>query len=221
MNMVILTRKYDDVPLCEKEILRYALCREADSSVSGLLKECLEEALEKKNYKICYVILPVKIRGELCDFGILNLKSEKLAQNLDGCEEAIIFAATAGIGIDRLISKYSRLSPAKALMIQAIGTEMIEKLCDMFCEDIEKEKACQTHPRFSPGYGDLPLETQKDFFAVLDCGKRIGIALNDSLLMSPSKSVTAIAGLGKSKTKTKNKCVDCEKQDCIFRRGVL
>ena len=43
-----------------------------------------------------------------------------------------------------------------------------------------------TRPRFSPGYGDLPLTVQKDFFRVLDCTRKIGLSLNDSLLMSPS-----------------------------------
>jgi len=51
-------------------------------------------------------------------------------------------------------------------------------------------------PRFSPGYGDLPLETQREIFDVLDCSRRIGLMLNDSLLMSPTKSVTAFVGVG-------------------------
>ena len=50
-------------------------------------------------------------------------------------------------------------------------------------------------PRFSPGYGDLPLETQRDVFRLLDCERKIGVWLNESLLMTPSKSVTAIFGL--------------------------
>jgi cobalamin-dependent methionine synthase I len=50
-------------------------------------------------------------------------------------------------------------------------------------------------PRFSPGYGDLPLELQTNLFKVLDCQHFIGLTLNDSMLMSPSKSVTAIVGL--------------------------
>lgn len=52
-----------------------------------------------------------------------------------------------------------------------------------------------TRPRFSPGYGDLPINMQKDIFAALDCPRKIGLSLNESLLMSPSKSVTAIIGV--------------------------
>ena len=79
-------------------------------------------------------------------------------------------------------------------MFDALATERIEALCDVFCEDIEKEYG-KTRPRFSAGYGDLPLELQREIFSVLDCPKSIGLTLTDSLLMSPSKSVTAIVGI--------------------------
>ena len=75
--------------------------------------------------------------------------------------------------------------------------------------------------RFSPGYGDLSLALQKDIFAVLDCPRKIGITLNESLLMSPSKSVTAIIGVCDEKPEcadNENKCESCTKQDCAYRR---
>ena len=75
----------------------------------------------------------------------------------------------------------------------------------------------QLRPRFSPGYGDLPLELQKDVFRVLDCPRKIGLSLNESLLMSPSKSVTAIIGIGKGDVEAENKCSACEKTDCAYR----
>jgi 5-methyltetrahydrofolate--homocysteine methyltransferase len=54
-------------------------------------------------------------------------------------------------------------------------------------------------PRFSAGYGDLPLEYQKKIFDLLDPHTQIGLTLNDSYLMSPSKSVTALIGVEKIK----------------------
>ena len=91
--------------------------------------------------------------------------------------------------------KYSKISPSKALMFQALGAERIESLCDTFCNDMNNELGVRLKPRFSAGYGDLPLEVQKDIFRVLDCPRKIGLTLNDSLLMSPTKSVTAIVGI--------------------------
>ena len=54
-------------------------------------------------------------------------------------------------------------------------------------------------PRFSAGYGDLPLEYQRRIFDLLDPPTHIGLTLNDSYLMSPSKSVTALIGVEKIK----------------------
>ncbi|MBQ8164649.1 MAG: Vitamin B12 dependent methionine synthase activation subunit [Clostridia bacterium] len=218
MNSVILSKNYIEPPFCEREILRYAGCKSVDAELSALLKLCIKEANGKFDYKVCYREFHISLDGDVCDFGAFRLKSEKLAANLSHCKRVIIFAATVGVEIDRLIAKYGRLSPSKALMFQAIGAERIEALCDTFCDDISSEMNVALKPRFSPGYGDLPLDSQNAIFSVLDCGKRIGLSLNDSLLMSPSKSVTAFAGISDIEEKhTTNKCGACNQKDCAFR----
>ena len=218
MNSVILCKNYTEPPFCEKEILRYAGCKEANDETVALARPCIDEIKSKLTYKVCYRQFEVKIRDDICDFGAFVFRSKKLASNLQGCNSAILFAATIGVEIDRIISKYGRISPSKALLFQAIGTERIEALCDAFCADIEAEFNTGTTPRFSPGYSDLPLDFQKDVFSVLSPEKHIGLFLNDSLLMSPSKSVTAIIGLTqKEKLMTNNKCAHCNQQDCLFR----
>ena len=193
--MIIYTKMYGTPPINRKEILRYAGCAEADEATASLMEDCLCEAADALVYKVCYRELPVAVVGEMCDFGTFSFSSGNLAGNLAGCPRVILFAATVGVGIDRLIHKYSRITPSRALMMQAIGAERIEALCDAFCSDIEKERGVSLRPRFSPGYGDLPLSVQKDIITLLDTPKRIGLALNDSLLMSPTKSVTAFAGI--------------------------
>ena len=133
----------------------------------------------------------------------------------------ILFAATVGAPFDRLIQKYSLLAPSKALIMQAIGAERVESLCDAFCEkmdtDLSKDGKCLT-PRVSPGYGDIPLAMQKDVFAVLDCPRKIGLTLDSSLMMSPTKSVTAVAGIvGSDRATDTNKCGSCGSIDCPYR----
>lgn len=218
MNLVVLNKNYQEPPICEKEILRYAGCKSADAETQKLLNTCINEAKDRLNYKLCYCELPISIKGSICDFDAFCTTSNNLAKNLNGCNRVIIFAATIGVEIDRLIAKYSRISPSKALMFQAIGAERIEALCDAFCNDIKKSTQMGLKPRFSPGYGDLPLDVQKSIFNLLDCSKRIGLTLNTSLLMSPSKSVTAIVGLTNEKEEIiTNKCALCNKKDCAFR----
>lgn len=214
---MILSKTYTEPAICEKEILRYAGGTEVNSKTLELVRECINEIRPKLAYKVCYHKFNVKICGEVCDFGAFSLNSRRLALNLQGCKSVIIFAATIGVEIDRVISKYGRISPAKALMLQGVGAERIEALCDAFCADIAKEYNLFAKPRFSPGYADLSLDTQKDIFSVLSPEKHIGLFLTDSMLMSPSKSVTAIVGLGEKEFASKNKCTQCNQIDCAFR----
>ncbi len=217
--MTVLRKNYPFPPLREKEILRYAGCRDADESTLALMRSCIDEAQKVLTFEVCYCILPVEIRGDICDFGCFSLTSQGLAKNLSNSRSAVLFAATVGTGLDRLIAKYGRISPSRALMMQAIGAERIEALCDTFCNDISAELNTCLAPRFSPGYGDLPLWAQKDIFAILDPSRQIGLTLNDSLLMSPSKSVTAFAGMTNECNNT-NKCSMCNNINCNFRRAL-
>ena len=153
-----------------------------------------------------------------------EVESSALAKNLKGCESSVVFAATIGIEIDRIIQKYSRTDLSKAVFMQAIGAERIEALCDAFCDKLKTEKSEKglfLRPRFSAGYGDLSIELQRDIMRALDCGRKIGVTLNESLLMSPSKSVTAIVGISSMHCTPEFGCTSCENKDCSFRKEKL
>lgn len=219
MTNTVLTKVYNAPPIEKREILRYAGCPAA--AELELLDDCIGEIKGKLSYKICYREFDICRDGIMLDLGFVKAASEDLIKNLHDCGRIIVFAATVGLEIDRLIEKYCRLSPTKALLFQAIGAERIESLCNAFCAemgDAVRTEGRLLKPRFSPGYGDLPLELQRDIFAVLDCPRKIGLTLNNSLLMSPSKSVTAIVGITENKTEyCVNKCGMCGNSDCTFR----
>ena len=194
MNESVKIKTYDAPPIDTREILRYAGCRGCDFATESLLEECLAEVRERLIYRVCYLELPLTLQERECDFGCFTMQSDALSAHLQGCERVLLMGATVGFELDRLIAKYSRISPAKALMLQAIGAERVEALCDRFCEDLGQDGYDLT-ARFSPGYGDLPLEAQRDVVCLLQADRRIGIYLNESLLMTPTKSVTAIIGI--------------------------
>ncbi len=193
MRSELWCKTYTAPPINEREILRYAGCKgEKDSSIEQLLAECLAESQAVFTYRACGRLFDVKQQDGELFIGSMSVKSQALTARLQGCDKAVVFAATVGLGIDRLIAKYAEVFTAKAYLLQAIGAERIEALCDAVCAEIGSQKA-----RFSPGYGDFPLEKQKEIFETLDCYKKIGLSLNDSLLMTPTKSVTAIVGIEK------------------------
>ncbi|MBQ3533233.1 MAG: Vitamin B12 dependent methionine synthase activation subunit [Oscillospiraceae bacterium] len=203
-----------------REMLRYAACRAPDEQVTALAASAAEEGCRVLRPALCWREVPLTVTAHRVDLGFTAFDSQKLAAVLTGCDRAVIFAATMGLELDRLIARHGRLSPARGLMLQALGAERIEALCDSFCDFLAAEYAPLTvRRRFSPGYGDLPLENQRAFFDVLQCHKEIGLYLNESLLMSPTKSVTAIVGLGRSADCSPAGCSACEKKDCVMRKA--
>lgn len=219
---MISAQSFSLPPVNRREVLRYAGIREETPELASLLDETYALAAPHLTGKVCWTQFPVTRQQAVLDLGFTKTTSESLKRNLSGCDRIVVFAATLGLGLDRLIARYGYQSPSTALMLQAIGAERIEALCDHFCEQLRLE-ASQTGlhpvPRFSPGYGDFPLELQKDIFRVLDCSRKIGLTLNESLLMSPSKSVTAIVGFSPcAGPDPQNCCSQCSKTDCVYRR---
>ena len=223
MADVVHSRSFEAPPVNMDEVLRYAgAAGAADGELIDLARTCAEMAAPQLSYRVCWRAFPIKMDGEALDLGFARTRSAALRRNLEGCGRVVVFAATVGLGIDRLIERYKALSPARALMLQAVGAERVEALCGAFCRQLSDEAAGEglcARPRFSPGYGDLPLALQRDIFAALDCPRRIGLTLNDSLLMSPSKSVTAIVGLGRGPGHAAGGCGACARRDCQFRKG--
>ena len=251
MEPIIFTKNYAQPPVNRHEILRYMRCTDAGDTFDDLLDACLAELLPQLVYKVCWRVSEVtrtvptrENPPQACDclqastqppgetllhLGFMQTDSQGLCRNLQGCDKIILFAATVGLAPDRLIARYGRLSPTKALCMQAIGAERIESLCDAFCDELATDYAAegyQLRPRFSPGYGDFPLDAQKAFFQALDCHRKIGLSLNDSLLMSPSKSVTALIGLlpqavqtADAEARSHADCASCAKTDCLFRQA--
>ena len=160
------------------------------------INEVLPKFIASLRCKACYAVVPIEINGADIDLNLFSVCSEHLVKCLLGCTHAIVFAATIGVDADRLRRVASVSSPLNHLIYDAMGTTAIECFCDELYDDWVKEfaefKLC---PRFSPGYGDLRLETQIDLLRALDAQRKIGLTLSDSMLMIPQKSVTAIVGL--------------------------
>lgn len=193
MENIIYEKSYPFIPVNVNEVYRYAGMGEITPELKTLVEECINEYKEIFSYRLCYGVCDISVNEDEIDFGFCRVNSKTLIHNLKDCSKAVIFAATVGIEVDRLIARLGAVSPSKAVIVQAFGAERIEALCDIFNNELKETHV--TRPRFSPGYGDFPLEFQKDIFNLLSPNKRIGLTLNNSLLMSPTKSVTAVVGI--------------------------
>ena len=188
-----------------------------DEVTQTLIEECEKELLDVINPVCVYIQKELMIVGEnQVDIGFGTIESKSLYEHIKKCDSVILMAATIGIDVDRLIAKYGRLSPAKSAVIDALASATIEDWCDkaeeIICKDITSH--CS---RFSCGYGDFAIEHQKAFLETLDANKKLGITLSSSYLMTPTKSVTAVIGVGDNKRTCDNKCMSCPNETCIYR----
>ena len=185
----------------KREILRYAMLPQHVSAPEELpLDECLRMSEGRIRCRAIWRQYPL-IRSEMgLDLGFAMTGSVSLQKHLEGCNSILLFCCTAGAEMDRLIARGSLRSPVHGLLMHAIGAQQVEGACDRLCGQMASLFPESTlTPRYSPGYGDLPLSLQKDIFAALDCERKIGVTLTDTFLMRPSKSVTAIVGILENK----------------------
>jgi hypothetical protein len=214
------------LPVDVREIYRYLGYRgnPPTAEVAERVDSCLLQLRKASTPAAAHRFLPLASPEEnVLLAGEIKIHSKNLYKNMKGCSACCLFAATIGIGCDRLIRRAQLTSMADAAILQAAGAALIESLCDEINRQVIEEakaKGLFARPRFSPGYGDFSIQHQKDFEQVLQMAKNCGIHLTDSLLMMPSKSVTAIIGL--SATDTPCILQGCETCDhapnCAFRR---
>ncbi|MBR5182382.1 MAG: Vitamin B12 dependent methionine synthase activation subunit [Clostridiales bacterium] len=201
------------VSIPENEVRRYMGFRgpvKASPETDAMVKKAVISLEKDCSPKYVAKEFPVSIEGTSVHIADITIESRALSRNLMGCTCCILFAATAGPACDMLVKRAAVTSSAYSSCCQAAGAAAIEAYCDFINEKIKNEyetKGLYARPRFSPGYGDLSLSHQKDWFRLLDITKNTGIELTDSLLMVPTKSVTAVIGLSPDK-------LPCIKQGC-------
>lgn len=221
MAATIMTHLIKSVDIKENQILRYAgiTGKEIPENIAELINKCLPDYERSADYKACFLEVPVNIENNTVSFDCFEITSHNLSTLLRGCDKAILVAATLGVKIDMLIKRAEVTSKAEALILNSIAIAGIEQYMAVLNEYFKSMyKGYELRPRYSPGYGDVALEYQKVIINTLDTKRKIGVALSDSLLMTPQKSVSAIIGIGKDGcVHIDRDCELCDKKDCEYR----
>ena len=143
-----------------------------------------------------------------------------IKKHLNGCERAVLLAATVSAEADKLIRQTSVVGMAETLAVDCLCSSAIEQVCDKAEQEIFSVNPAKFRTwRFSAGYGDLPINLQKDLIIALNAQRRIGLTVTDNFLLIPSKSVTAIIGISDNPVEKGEKgCTACNMRDnCGFR----
>ncbi|EEG73183.1 hypothetical protein [[Clostridium] hylemonae] len=194
-----------------------------DDSTLALIGEAFEELDRLAARRIVYRIFDLTVKEPDCiEIGKLCIRSRSLGRNMKGCEKAVLLGATLGIEIDMYMRKLSITNMAKAVVVQSCAAALLEEYLDGCQLAIEQEAGGQglyLRPRFSPGYGDFSIEHQEEIVRMLDTAKTIGLSVTGSSMLTPSKSVTAVMGLSRTKEPCHRKgCEECGMTDCPYRR---
>lgn len=198
------------------EVLRYLGNSRAEmtETIENLLNECESEIIRTATPKYLYKTVSLNESGLLV--------GESISRHMQNCENAVLICATLGAEVDKLIRTTQVTDMAKAVVLDAMAGAAIEQICNKLDDIIAAENEGKFLTwRFSPGYGDYPIELQKDFLTILDAPRRIGLCTNDSSILTPTKSVTAIMGVSNTPLEQKRRgCASCNMaKTCKFRKN--
>ncbi len=207
-----------------EEALRYIGAAKADAETRRLAEETagmLEARLQPRAVWRAFrlerggagILLPE------AGFALPGSLAEKI---LEDCNAAVLLVCTLGAGFERLEKEWEKRDMARAAVMDACGSAWTETVCDEAEKEIrERFPDRYLTDRFSPGYGDLPLSLQADILRATDAGRKLGVTVNESFLLLPCKSVTAVIGLADRPQGAKIRgCGYCAlRANCTYREG--
>lgn len=219
----------------------------SDEAAESMLKgedEALLMQMQQAEEKLFRAATPQGVY-RIMDIGAMELPGTCIKKHLEGCHEIAVLAVTLGAGVERLIRMSQIRDMAEAVVLDSGASILADQLADelenRICNedwntgcgtdwqesDNRSEASTQAAGgeiyftgRYSPGYGDFPIEMQKEFISLLDAHRKIGLSVNESHILIPRKSVTAIMGAADHPvTGYLATCEECLlKESCTLRK---
>lgn len=199
------------------EALRYMGVRGAKADANTL------ELMDRAEEEIFRVSRPAWIFAEI-QRDSPALGGNDIQSLLKNCEKVILLAVTLGIGVDRAVRRFQVSDMALAYVLDCMASVAVEQAADLAEQELKRlYPDLHLTRRYSPGYGDYPIERQTEVIRILNAEKKLGLSVTSGCMMNPSKSVTAVIGLCRQPAEgfsasCKNKCEMCNNLSCTYRR---
>lgn len=211
----------------KSEVLRYMgyggqpIDSELERDIAKGIKRCSEVSFPAYTYG--YFDTEQTEGGVMLAGCDIVLPGNDIKAHLKGAKYCAVMAVTLGMSLERELILAEKKSMTDAIILDSAANAYIESAAD-YVEGIiikeSREKGFYTNFRYSPGYGDFPIEAQKKLIPMLQCEKRIGLTVTQSSIMIPRKSVTAVIGIFDKKQNHKKSCEGCNMYDsCSIRKG--
>lgn len=211
-----------------KRQLGYQEQTKSNPQIEDLITEAITEAQTIIKPRGNYLRLEnINITKDKVKLGTnqLTFKSQDVADLLANQDQVVILAVTIGSALEEKVEQlFASDQLTKATILDAVGSVAVEEAANKLQEKIEVEAEKIGLPsvtmRYSPGYGDLALNVQPQLLKLVQ-GQELGIAVNDSFLLIPQKSITALLGLGRSESQVQPQCdfdcANCDYDTCIYK----
>jgi len=174
---------------------------EVSSSDKARINAAISEAFALCAFSSFFREIPIESRdgSTIRINGTAEITSLSFSRFTDGNTALLVMAASAGGAVsERISSLVKSQQMGLAVIYDAVASECADAALEWtqrYCTQLFKRSAERvSEQRFSPGYGDLTLETQRIFFDILALDKS-GFTLTPSSLLIPEKSVIGIAAV--------------------------
>lgn len=185
---------------CYRDAARFLRAKtpEDRAALLPILREAEPIVLAAARPKHILTYAPVSVHEDRFALdGLPSIFSPDLCRLFAGSEQAAAVAMTLGGEMDSAIRRKLLVNPGLGAAVGALASAYVDDLLDQLMEKENARLAGQglcLSPRFSPGYGDVPLSWQKPFTGYLHT-ETIGVRLTEQCLMIPEKSITALAAV--------------------------
>lgn len=226
-------RVFADVPLAidPAEVLRfqgYQRGRDiATPDVEALLDEALDLGARLMAPRAVVRWLPCTSRGP----DTLGLEDAVLV--VPGVDEAwgpvewvAVAICTIGAALEeRAAALWEARELPLAMMLDSVGSGAVESLAEHVNDALCGEglaHGLRVTNRVSPGYGAWDVTDQRRVFELCP-GDAVGVVLNEACFMTPTKSISLLAGAGAVARVDHyfSQCARCWMRDCAYRRVPL
>ena len=199
-------------------------CHTITPELDGMVEDCIREVLETARPKAVFSpLLPIEGESGAYSAAGLPLMGQDMAKHLEHCQQVLLLAVTLGAPLDMRIRRTEAVDMARAVVLDSAANVAVEEAAWQAEDEMRMELSASglyLTGRYSPGYGDYPISVQKELLRLTDAGRKIGLSVTPSHIMTPRKSITAV--LGAAKIPVKGHLAGCRhcvlQKTCLFRK---
>ena len=151
------------------------------------LKDSVKAVITEEKERLAYLLSPLSL------YAVIDYEETNMHPIFDHAAKVALCICTIGRRLEHeSTTLMKRNEMLRAVILDALGSEAAEEVAHQSDYIIAQEALKMNlwpSKRFSPGYGKWDIREQKFIFNILPAEK-IGVRLNESLMMVPRKSIS-------------------------------